>query len=668
MNAWASLSVPFAVWRRFVLLAVLCLVCGRTMAQAASADYTDDLPTVARVEAEIKGKDPTDSLARQVAVFNYLYVYVDRIKSNRSYAGPYTPGEQRVMGAYRLASYQISQDYAKTHTADEAKAFERLHGQYEMDSDFYKDWSKRLIGPQSAAAYKGAEQGLGATQRAHVAQEQQQYQQDVAAQQAGASGMSGDPTAVATRRCLELGGDAIACMGKGLANGLISMVTGGTGLSDLTGPGRAGVVLIGNYRSSGSLPTINFSSGNASIVNCGKLADDSRGYTVEKSGGSVKLVLSNEPSSIVLSMRSDGSLTGPGLITVSGHVISGYEVVTSYKNGVATGSTRTPVYKPATDRCSIGTLTPPPPAPPASAPDPAASGGLLGGLMGMMGTVAPPDVAGLRIIGKYFSSTGLILDFAGDAVTMDCGQAHIKAPYTVVNSPTSFTVSVQNPSGPFHLAVTASNTLQGSGTTTVNGRLVSGMNGDNVSFTPRSESCAVATFTAQDSVASSSISAGASPVPAAPTAAATPTPAVSSPSATGMTLVVTSSFPIAKNPLAGRIVKLMTERFDKVLRTTGAPIPVDITPGQALQAYSTNCPPPGGCPAAAAIMHPYFVGTATFDSDGKATLTAPVPPGSYYVIASVNGTAGALVWDLPVTLKAGDNAITFTATNAELVH
>src|SRR6202047_1760172 len=136
-------------------------------AQAASSDYTNDLPSVERVKAEIKGSDPTDSLARQVAVFTYLQAYIDRIKYNRSYSGPYTPGEQRARGAYSLAAYQTSQDYAKTHTPDEAKAFERLHGPYEVNSEFYKDWSKRLIGPQSAAAYKGAEAGLAATQQAH---------------------------------------------------------------------------------------------------------------------------------------------------------------------------------------------------------------------------------------------------------------------------------------------------------------------------------------------------------------------------------------------------------------------------------------------------------------------------------------------------------------------
>jgi hypothetical protein len=74
------------------LAALLCFFCGNTIAQTATADYTSDLPSVERVKAEIKGSDPTDTLARQVAVFTYLQAYVERIKYNRSISGPYTPG------------------------------------------------------------------------------------------------------------------------------------------------------------------------------------------------------------------------------------------------------------------------------------------------------------------------------------------------------------------------------------------------------------------------------------------------------------------------------------------------------------------------------------------------------------------------------------------------
>ncbi|HEY5056054.1 MAG TPA: hypothetical protein VII58_07825, partial [Acidobacteriaceae bacterium] len=130
----------------------------------------------------------------------------------------------------------------------------------------------------------------------------------------------------------------------------------------------------------------------------------------------------------------------------------------------------------------------------------------------------------------------------------------------------------------------------------------------------------------------------------------------------------TSSFPIAKNPLSGAVVKLMTDRYDNALRREGAPIPDGTTPGQALAAYVSNCPPPAGCPAAAQKMKPYFVGTATFDTNGTATIHADVPPGNYYILCSARGTTGALVWDMPVTLKSGqNNSIHLTATNAELL-
>ena len=112
----------------------------------------------------------------------------------------------------------------------------------------------------------------------------------------------------------------------------------------------------------------------------------------------------------------------------------------------------------------------------------------------------------------------------------------------------------------------------------------------------------------------------------------------------------------------------MSERYDIALRKVGAPITADATPGKALQAYMANCGPPRSCPPLATAMHPYFVGKGTFDGNGSVTVTAPVPPGTYYVLCTAAGTKGALVWDVPVTLNAtGNNTITLTATNAELI-
>ncbi|HSE25010.1 MAG TPA: hypothetical protein VLB68_25340 [Pyrinomonadaceae bacterium] len=647
-------------------------------AQSPSSDYTNDLPSVERVKAEIKGSDPTDTLARHVAVFTYLQTYIDRIKSNRSQRGSFTPGESKMWNAYRNAAYQISQDYAKTHTPAEAQAFERLHGYYTMNGAFYDDWSKRLIGPQSAAAYKNAEAGLAAAGERRYQQEMQQYKQDRAAQQAadkqifGTQGLSDDPTAVAARRCLELGGSTLGCMGKGLSAGIMDLAGFGADAQEsLMGPGRAGVVLKGVYKNPSTVTALNFDAASVSLNGCGKLADDAHNYSIEKRSGLVRITIDNEPSPIVLTMRPDGGLVGPGMIDVKGRIIVGYFTSTHYENGVATGTTSTPDYRPAMGRCVVGSLVKPPNPPSMpSAAQSASDGSAIGTLTGMIGSFVPDaGEVGLRMTGKY-GGGNLLLDFSGNSLVLDCGQAHVRQPYTVENTSNALLVHVQNSAGPFTLAVQPDNSLRGAGSTTVNGRLVAGMNGDNVTFAPHSETCEVGTIRPKTGATPTASVATAPPAPA-PAAPAASAPVVSAPAATGGTsikLTIISSFPGGANPLAGATVALMSERFDTLLRKVGAPIAADVTPGKALQAYAANCFPPRSCPAYATAMHPYYVVKGNFDSTGRAVLTAQVPAGTYYVFCSAKGPNGPYVWDVSAQLKVGENTITLTAGNAELLH
>jgi len=675
------------VYSARVLLALLFLLCSSALvlAQATSSDYTNDLPSVERVKAEIKGSDPTDTLARQVAVFTYLQAYIDRIKSNRSPRGSFTPGEQKMWNAYRNAAYFMSQDYAKTHTAAEAEAFERLHGRYEMDGPFREDWSKRLMGPQSASEYKQAEAGLAAAGERRYKQEMQQYKQDRAAQQAadrqiyGSQGLSDDPTAVAMRRCLELGGSTLGCAGKGMTAGMMDMIGfGAEAQESLLGPGRAGIVLKGLYKNRATVSALDFSEDGVSINGCGNIVDDSHNYSIEKRTGSIRITIDNEPNPIILTMRPDGGLTGPGLIEVKGRIIVGYFTSTHYENGVATGTTSTPDYRPAKGRCVIGSLAmpPSPKAAPASAQS-ADDSGALGMLTGLLGTFVPDaGEVGLRMTGKYGGGK-LLLDFKGNSLVLDCGQAHVRQSYTVENTSNAFLVHVQNSAGPFTIALQPDNSLRGTGSTTVNGRLVTGMNGDNVTFAPHSETCDVETFRPKTDAAPTASVTTATPAPAAVApVASTPAPAtvaptVSTPAPSGgvsMKLTIISSFPGGSNPLAGTGVTLMSERFDVVLRKVGAPIAADITPGKAVQAYAANCFPPRSCPAYTPAIQPYYVAKGNFDNAGRVVLTAQVRAGTYYVFCSAKAPNGALIWDVPVELRVGENTITLTTGNAELIH
>jgi hypothetical protein len=461
------------------------------------------------------------------------------------------------------------------------------------------------------------------------------------------------------------------------------------------GPGRAGVVLSGLYKNPATTTSLGFNESSVAINGCGKLVADDHSYSIDKRPGSVQVTVENEPHPIMLTMRPDGGFTGPGLIDVKGRIISGYHTVTTTQmingyraspdqcNGPCQTVSTVPDYSPAMARCTIGSLAmPPAPKPAPAGAQPADNSGIMGLVTGFSDMISPGGSAsfdgggGLRLAGKY-SGGMLLLDFSGNSLVLDCGQAHVRATYTIENTPSTFLVHVQNPSSPFTLAVQPDNSLRGAGSTTVNGKLVTGMAGENITFAPHSETCDVGTFRPKTGAAPTSSVATASPAPApiAPAAAASVVPvsaasagATSSPATGGMILAISSSFPIAANPLAGRVVQLMSERYDIALRKVGAPIAADVTPGRALVAYMANCGPPKSCPAYATAMHPYFVGKATFDSSGKATVTADVPPGSYYVFSAANGTSGALIWDLPITLKAGENTITLTATNAELVH
>lgn len=652
--------------------------------------YLVDMPSVERVKAEIKGTDATDTLARQVSVLNYLSQYIQRIKYNRTVRGPYTPDEARIMGAYDLAAYQIAQDYGKAHTAAEADSFQRLHWKYDMDSDFGQDWKKRLIGPQTAAAYNKMETDLAAKQKAHYDQEMRDYQRDSAAQKAadkqifGTQSLSNDPTAVATRRCLELGGSSLECVGKGFMSGLSDMMGMGEITSQLGIKERAGLVMVGSYNGQQGLSFM-FGGDAVTVQGCGKLVPDSLGYSIAKKGDHLLIKVANTPRPFMMDWDPSGKITGPGPVDITGKVITGYRhywVQQRYTadNTIVPGSAHEesePIYADKTERCTVGTMTP------VVINDSAAPmGGLVGEMLGAVVDKFVSKSTGPRMTGKFGSSSGLTADFSDDFVVLDCGQAHIKQPYAVENTANQILVRVQNSSGPFTIAMGPDNTLRGSGTTTINGRLVTGMRGDDVTFAPHVERCEVGSLAPASGTRSAAVAglqATAAPVETARAAVApaqtpAPTPVsaaaaaapVSSPRA-AMRIAITSAFPSGANPIAGQPVFLMRERMDEVLRKLGFAVPPNASPGKAMEALAASCHT-SNCGPMIAGMNKYFVGMTKLDAAGKAGVSAQMAPGSYFVYAIVKTPTGSMMWDVPANLTAGDNAVTLSAANAEVIH
>jgi hypothetical protein len=134
-----------------------------------------------------------------------------------------------------------------------------------------------------------------------------------------------------------------------------------------------------------------------------------------------------------------------------------------------------------------------------------------------------------------------------------------------------------------------------------------------------------------------------------------------------MRVIITSAFASGANPTAGQTIYIMRERMDAVLRNLGAPVPANATPAQAWQAFATACRGVDCGPVFTALKS-HFVTAAKLDTAGKATLSAQAATGSYYLFAAVRTPNGALIWDIPANLSAGDNTITLTDANAELVH
>lgn len=687
----AGLTCATSAWR-FRLLAsatLLCLSFTAAAAQAppASGDYTQQLPSVQRIETEIKGADATDTLARQIAVFEYLQFYIQNIKYARTVRGPYSPGEQKILTDYAKAQNDLTQSYTKTHTTAQVTDFNRLVGRYQLNNAY--GWVKPMLGSQVTDTYAGAESTLGQSYQRN----QDRIQKGLTEQGGGSSaahdallnplGIFGGDTAndPETRRCLELGSTADECQDSGLAGmgkAVEAMASAFVGKDPNAGRPLSGVILVGSYHSRTDLPEIALTwEGKALLQKCGTLVDDNHRYEIRKSGAATQIILENEPNPIVLTVRPDGSLSGPGNVAVKGNVLVGYNNQYSCTTGTAAANCRTtsmPVYSPSMQRCTLSQLAPQPAPPPPAKPT-----GALGQINEMLAVGHPvATIYGFRIVGAYASPTGMVLSFDNRYATVDCGQAHARVPYKVEDTPSGFVVHVQNGGGAFLLEVASNNTLRGSGSTTVSGRLVTGVKDDNVSFRPVSATCDVGTFSSKSAdeykallahMPPPSRGAAGAPVEASSgfwasgyeAGAAAPGSGARAP----MQVVITSRFPAGRNPLAGQIVSIRREPMSSVLRKLGVSVPANASPAQALQSFLASCHKID-CRAVVAGLKAYDVANIRLDAHGGYTVNVNETTGPYFFYSMVHLPDGTFtVWEVPANLHAGENSIVFQGNNGE---
>jgi hypothetical protein len=464
--------------------------------QALNPPYLSGMPSVDLVKREIQGKDPTDTLARQVAVFNLLPEVIQRFQLADRSRYDLTPDEQKVTGQYNLAAYELEQGYKKTHTPAEAQEFFRLHGRYELDQALDREMYTKLFSSAFMAEYGKINKSINQWYQAHLDRERRESE-DARAQAKGTQGnttfIRNDPGTLAARRCVELGGDDLECVGKGLSTGFMAML-GLETVGAITKPTRTGLVMTGQYNGANGV-RLTFGDDRVTLAGCGQLVDNSLAYTLAKRGLALLVQLAIDPKPITAVLGPDGNISGPGLTDVQGQIITGYRRYTEYErrvsdNTIVPGSEHlvsVPIYGPKLERCGIGALR---------STGPVVSDSLLNTLLAAAsgdpsGSKLKTTPAGPRMSGSYESSGGMKIQFATEGAVLDCGEAHVARPYTVENAASAVRVLIDNGGVPLALTLQPDGTLAGAGTAEVAGRVVSGSTPNGIAFAPRNTRCPV---------------------------------------------------------------------------------------------------------------------------------------------------------------------------------
>lgn len=124
----------------------------------------------------------------------------------------------------------------------------------------------------------------------------------------------------AMRRCISSGRLPATCTGNSLLGAfgqMLSSVLPGANKEPPPGPNMAGVFQgAGNWR-------LDFIDGGV-LVNCSFLSPNQENYTIDFKTGRAVLTIDTKPKPLVLTFKPDGTIVGPGPVTVDGVIAAGY--------------------------------------------------------------------------------------------------------------------------------------------------------------------------------------------------------------------------------------------------------------------------------------------------------------------------------------------------------
>ncbi len=487
----------------------------------------------------------------------------------------------------------------------------------------------------------------------------------------------------AIRRCVTSGRLPSSCTGNALLGAFGQMLGGalpGANKQPEPGPTMAGVFEgPGRWR-------LDFIDGGV-LVNCADLSPNQEAYTLDFKTGRATLTIHSTPRPLNLTLHPDGSITGPGPVTLNGVIAAGYVAdrspratqkdqygnlydaagnrVEGNANSGHTVFASRQVTCPALNLSSRG----------ASVGAQTMQTDLLKTMFG--GDKGAPTPAGIRMRGIFASSSsGFSVQFFPESVILGCGPDAARAyPYTVVADGAAPYIKIEAPDHPLHLAFRSDGSLDpgATGPYQVHGRYATGQDeNDDFTFAPMEQSCNLATLAPSQEIPMTGGVAGATTVAAVSpgSTAYNNSGTLSTPAAPlgNATLSIASGLaqqPGAPNPLAGRPYIILRDSYANILAQAGVIVPAGTSPfkfaGMACGNRTPDCQRINDAVKAGAIS------AARADMSGAANLPG-VPPGTYYLMISTRIGNQVFVWDHPIQLHVGANSLALDQGSASPIN
>jgi len=503
--------------------------------------YIAEFPSAYRVVQGMNIGNPAENVRRAIGAFYQLSEIIHVLAGQRAL----TPDEQKLLNDYSRISGVLAQAASQKFPGEQFNPASNPYRYSRTDPKFGFEgipvWTT-FLSPGLQAQFAQIVGGNDPRYQEAMAQERQKAFQQVksdaqAAQAAQAeANMPKDAGSVAMRRCLESGRSETECLGEGWKVGMNELTGGLSGELEKGLAPPPGLRLSGNFSGSGF--GVSFDDEVATIY-CGTLQPQPVSYRVER-GSQITVGILVRPKPITVVLKQDGKLVGPGPVQIAGVVPAGggrssgpagppasayelhsatttqekpisageareysadqvhqngmeYSVSTTQAGNIGSGDTSWAKPRAAvpvvakTESCNVTTLTGTPVTKMS-----AVLNQLTGSAPGRGATIP----VGLRMYGRYESKGSLNIDFKGDLATLECGRARAAEPYMVENAGGRITIQVKNEAGPFSLALQPDGTLNGSGTVDVAGKVLTGTQGDHMTYAPVSGRCTLGTLTA----------------------------------------------------------------------------------------------------------------------------------------------------------------------------